>query len=455
MNKGKLQIRKSKKYHFSFKWAFIITIMVIGAQSEEYKFKHNLDEYVKYALEHNPMIDAAGQMIVMEQEEKHLKRQIPDPTVMVMFMDELDNDAFGPGKFTVSQMFPWPGKIKAKGLVADKTILSMEFNKKDKEIMLAFNVRKAYVSLYTVGKKIEYSKQSLELLKHMESVMLSKYASAMGSQMSLLKLQVMMAMVENMIINMEEMGNKIRYMLEAMLNTSAARDFPFPDTLPQLVVPKNFENVREISLLNNPLILKQQEHVKEAEAMVNMAKQMYAPNFMASVTYSRAEYDMSNMGAMMPLMPGAHMHAPDGTVMPMYKEQVELKGGVGFGLSLVAPIWFGINKARLNKARAMFAAQKAKLKKEENDLSKDIGVFLTELDDAKRQIALLENVMVPKASQALELVTEMYKIGNSSILEFLDAEKTLLDLQIQMVDQLKRREITAAEIFICCLANVK
>lgn len=455
MQKITIQNRKTKKYFFPLLLLSITAFLVIRVYAEEYKFKHNLDEYIRYALEHNPMIEAAGQMIVMKQEEKHLTRQIPDPNVMVMFMDELDNDEFGLGKVTVSQMFPWPGKLRAKGLVADKTISTMEFNKKDKEIMLTFNVRKAYVSLYTVGKKIEYSKQSLELLKQMESVMLSKYASAMGSQMALLKLQVMMAMVENMIINMEEMGNKIRYMLEAMLNTPAARDFPFPDTLPRLKVPENLEDVREIALLNNPIILKHHEQVEEAEAMIHMAKQMYAPNFMVSVTYSRAEYDMSNMMAMMPPMQG-HMHDDQGMVMPMpTPEPEELKGGFSYGASVVVPIWFGINKARVNKARAMLAAEKAMLHKEENSIAKDAGVFLAELDDADRQIALLDNVLIPKARQALELVTEMYKIGNSSILDFLHAEKTLLDLQIKKVDQLKRREITAAEIVICCLANIK
>lgn len=445
MQKVTIQNRKTKKHFFPLLLFSITTFLVIQVYAEEYKFKHTLDEYIIYALEHNPMISAADEMINMKQEEKHLTRKIPDPKVMAMFMEEMDADAFGLGKVTVSQMFPWPGKLAAKRRVADKTITTMEFNKKDKEVMLVFNVRKAYVSLYTVGKKIEYTKQSLELLKQMESVMLVKYASAMGSQMALLKLQVKMAMIENMIINMEDMGKKIRYMLEAMLNTPAARDFPFPDTLPQLKVPKQEEDVREIAILNNPLVLKHREQVKEAEAMVNMAKQMYAPNFMVSGTYSRAEYDMSNMMAMM-AMP---MVDDMGMVMP--KE--ELKGGFGFSVGLVMPIWFGINKARVNKARSMLAAEQAKLKKEELVISKEASMFLTELDDAERQIALLDNVLIPKARQTLELVTEMYKIGNSSILDFLHAEKTLLDLQIQKVDQLKRREITAAEIVICCLAK--
>ncbi len=445
MLKKILLIRYNKGCYFYCTCFIMIFVLIQWVKGEEYVFKHNLDEYIRYALEHNPMIDAAGEMITMEKEEKHLTRKIPDPKVMAMFMEEMDADAFGLGKVTVSQMFPWPGKLAAKKRVADKTISTMEFNKKDREVMIVFNVRKAYVSLYTVGKKIEYSKQSLELLKQMESVMLAKYASAMGSQMALLKLQVKMAMIENMIINMEEMGKKIRYMLEAMLNTPAARDFPFPDTLPLLKVPRQEEDVREIAILNNPLVLKHREQVKEAEAMVHMAKQMYAPNFMVSGTYSRAEYDMSNMMAMMA------MPMVDDQGMAMPKE--ELKGGFGFSLGLVMPIWFGINKAKVNKARSMLAAEQAKLKNEELIIAKDASVFLTELDDAERQIALLDNVLIPKARQTLELVTEMYTIGNSSILDFLDAEKMLLDLNIKRVDQLKRREITAAEIVICCLAN--
>jgi outer membrane protein TolC len=201
-------------------------------------------------------------------------------------------------------------------------------------------------------------------------------------------------------------------------------------------VPRSVEEVREIALMNNPLVLKHREQVNEAEAMIAMSRQMNAPNFMISGTYSRAEYDMSNMMAMM---------------MPMPME--ELKGGFSFGAGIVVPVWFGVNKARVKKARSMLAAEKAKLEKEELSLVKDAAVYLAELDDAERQIDLLDKVLIPKARQTLELVTETYTSGKSSILDFLDAEKTLLDLQIKRVDQVKRREITAAEIVICCLAK--
>ncbi len=418
-----------------YKWSVCILLLSLSgaAFGEEYEFKHSLDEYIHYALEHNPMMHAAEKMIDMKRQEKVLTRTIPNPTVTGMFMPTSDDSLFGFGKVSVSQMIPWPGKLKKKRLAAESSISVMEMSKKDKEVMLVNKVRTAYVSLYTVGKKIEYTKMSLALLKQMESVMLSKYATAMGSQMALLKLQTKMAVVENMIINMEEMGEIIRFKMEALLNTPHARKFPYPDSLPRLVVPRDEDNVREIALISNPVVLLHQEKVKEAKSMVNAAKQVKTPDIMVSGSYTRTDYVM-RMASMTP-------------------SDEDLKGEWSAGLSVVLPIWVKTNRAKVSKAREMLAVEKNMLKQEELILAKDASVYLAELKEAERQIALLDNVLIPKAKQTLELVSEMYTIGNSSILDFLDADKMLLDLQIQRVEQVKKRELYAAEIVICCLAK--
>lgn len=423
-----------KIFTISNKLCFLLLILTSGIFAKEKVFEHTLDKYINYALEHNPMLNAAEKMIDVKKQDKLLARTLPNPSIKAMFMPTNDDSLFGFGKITLSQMIPWPGIFKKKRFVVDNSISVLKMSKKDKEVMLVNNVRTAYVSLYTIGKKIEYINASLDLLKQMESVMLSKYASATGSQMALLKLQTKMAVVENNIINMKEMGDIVRFKMEAMLNTGKAREFPYPDTLPLLTVPRNEEEVREIALVSNPLVMLHREKVKEAKSKIELAKQVKAPGFMISGSYTRSDYVMRMAGS---------MGDTDGNP----------KGEWTAGLSIVLPLWAKTNKAKVKKAHEMYAVEQNMLKQEELNLTMDASVYLNELNNAERQIALLDNVLIVKAKQTLELVSEMYIIGKSSILDFLDADKMLLDLQIKRVEQVKRRELFAAEIVICCLAN--
>lgn len=411
----------------------LLLLSVNNVFGDEFTLEHTLDNYIKFALDNNSMLNAAHKMINVKKYDKILAKKIPNPSVMGMVMPTNDDSRYGFGKATVSQMFPYPGKLTAKRNVAQKSVEVLEMGKKYKEIMLVNNVRTAYVSLYTIGKKIEYTKISLGLLAKMESVMLSKYASAMGSQMALLKLQTKMAIIENQIINMEEKGNVIRFKMESMLNSSSARDFPYPDTLPPLEVPRDYKTVRDISLVSNPLILKHKKRVNEAESMIKAAKQVFAPDLMISGSFTRAEFAMG--------------------MAPKMEDMSGMKGEWSAGFSVLLPIWAKTNKAKIDKAREMLNVEKSMLKQEELNLARDASVFLTELEDTERQINLLDNVLIPKAKQTLELVSQMYKIGQTSILDFLDSDKMLLDLQIKRVEYVKKRELLAAEIVICCLAR--
>lgn len=411
----------------------LILISISSSIGEEFTLEHSIENYIKYAIKNNPMIHAADKMIDAKMHDKTISKKIPNPSIMGMIMPTNDDSRYGFGKATISQMIPFPSKLTSKSKVAQKSVDVLELSKKHKELILANNVRGAYVNLYTIGKKIEYTKMSLELLVQMESVLLSKYASAMGSQMALLKLQTKMALLENEIINMEEKGKIIRFKMEAMLNTSAARKFPYPDTLKSISIPYEDDKIREVSLLNNPLILHKKEKVNEAKLMEKASKQVYTPNFMVSGSFTRAEFTMgmtSQMGNMS-----------------------DMKGEWSAGFSLILPIWAKTNNAQISKAQEMLNVEKQMLKHEELNLSKEASIFLAELEDAKRQIKLLDNVLIPKAKQTLELVSEMYKIGQISILDFLDADKMLLDLQIKRIDYVKKREIYAADILITCLGQ--
>jgi outer membrane protein TolC len=211
-------------------------------------------------------------------------------------------------------------------------------------------------------------KQSLELLKQMESVMLSAYTAAVGSQSGLLKLQVKMVRVENKIISLKEEGKIIRFKLEELLNTKAALQFPYPKELPELKTLENISEIKKITLKNNTEVLMQKGEVKVAKTGVYAAEQIYSPDFVITASYTSPKFK--------------------GTRFVNSGESGEWSAMV----SLSLPIWYKNSKAKANEAKQRLAAETKKLRKEESVAVRKVMVLNVKLEDMERQIGLFHGI---------------------------------------------------------------
>ena len=400
--------------------------------AKEYQFTHTVEDYINYALAHNPALHSADHMIEMTKEQRKVSTAIPDPSISLEYMDKMISEkGVTVAKVSISQKIPWFRKLSAKRTVVEKTVMKLDHTKSNIKIQLVYNVREAYVSLYAVGQKIFYMKRSLDLLKQMESVMLSAYAAAVGSQSALLKLQVKMALAENKILSLEEEGRIIRYILEELLNTKAALQFPYPEELPKLKVVTDISEIKNSALMNNTNVLIQKGSVEEAKANVTAAAQIYSPDFSVSASYTSPKFT--------------------GTKFVNFGELGEWSAM----LSLSLPVWHKNNRAKVNEAKQHLASEEEKLVKEELSAVRGGMVHHVKLEDMERQIKLFQNVLIPKAKQTVILLQEKYTIQKGSVLDFLDAEKILMDLEMELVDMEKKRELYAAEIIIRSIGRYK
>lgn len=94
----------------------------------------------------------------------------------------------------------------------------------------------------------------------------------------------------------------------------------------------------------------------------------------------------------------------------------------------------------------MSALAHARLEQTGNAVTASALALLERLADAERTIVLYKEVLVPKAEQTLGLVETDYRNAEATILDLIDAQRVLLDLQVELAVQLARREIVAAEI---------
>jgi outer membrane protein, heavy metal efflux system len=404
----------------------LLSIFIIYAEHGEKQASPSsaiLGLYIKRAMERNPQLVARRHMVAADSLKISTVVALPDPTVGfgVSTNPEMGTKI---GKYAIAQTIPWPGKtISDRRAARSDYHASIQMNK-DLETDILLKVRVAYGKLYTMNSMIALQEQSLGLLKRLETTALADYATSMQTQASVLKIQLEMAVTEDKINRFRVEANIARDDLAALLDTLPGV-LPDPDTLPRLRVPLSLEEARKIAMDLNPEVKAARFEAQAAEYRLASARSLFVPDIMLSAEYT----------------------TPAGAAMS--------GGGKGWmfipGISL--PLWPWSKIAEVKMAKSMAAFKTSTIDAEKNELAAESSMLFREYHDAVRQIDLLDSILIPKAKQTLTVVESSYRNAKSTLMDYIDSQRMLLDLEMQRVTQEERRERMAAEIVICCLAK--
>ncbi|MBD3345299.1 MAG: hypothetical protein GF401_09580 [Chitinivibrionales bacterium] len=400
---------------------FMLMSQVFSQISSAESEKHGLGYYIDLAFKNNPEMHAMKNAVDAAGHGVQAAFDMPDP---VLGIHTGMTDFSHPTKFVLSQTIPWPGTLMAQKREARSLHYQRKAEYKDAVNDLIFMIRKTWGELYETGRTIELTRQSLKLLEQAESVLLAKYSVNQAFAGDLLKLQLEMAVLEDDIRQMRTEADNIRNRFGILIDSSNL-SIPFPDSIPSLSVPDDPATVVQIALEQNPEIVAYEYALEVKDALVDAAKSRYRPSLVLS-----ADYETNKM------INGVSVDD-------------DLMAGIGISL----PIWLSQKKGKLQQARSLQKVAANELKQAENELAAEARIYLNTHNDAVRRIELLDNVLIPKAEQTLSVIEEGYRNNTMSILDFLDAQRTLLDLEIEKVSRIELKEMIAGEIVICCLAE--
>jgi cobalt-zinc-cadmium efflux system outer membrane protein len=109
-------------------------------------------------------------------------------------------------------------------------------------------------------------------------------------------------------------------------------------------------------------------------------------------------------------------------------------------------------RAGIDEARASLRAAQAALRLRRDELGAQIALQLFLARDSDRQLSLLEEVLLPRARDVVNAIEAAYATGGSSFLELLDAQRSLLALELASAElQVSRARAVAALEALCAL----
>jgi outer membrane protein TolC len=369
-----------------------------------------LGDFLTYAMFNHPQVEANYYDWAASIERITIERSLPDP--------KLTFEAYIAGTITsimpgLMADIPGPGKLSARAGVAAAESEGKYFTFEASVLQTAFEVKKSYYQLYFLDEKIRVDRQTLQLLSSLEQIARAQNEVGKATLQDVLRAQIEDEKLRTEIGNLQDSRRSLMAQFKGALGLADKEsDPPLPTAFLSTPLDLTGEQLFDTALARNPQLKAMEAEVRRAEASLRVAHKERVPDFTAG-----GEVDVKA--------------AP-----VVWNPQ----------LSMTLPIWRDKIAAEIAEAQANKRAAEARLSAQQISLAVDFAEKTYMYREADRNLRLLQDRLLPRAQQSLEIARAAYLSGQLDFLNVIDAERTLLEFQLQRVDAQTQRELSLAEL---------
>ena len=369
----------------------------------------SLDEFLRFAMLNQPQIEAKYDDWMASVERITVERSLPDPKLTFQAYIQNTLTSLMPG---LMQEFPGPGKRAAAARVASAESRAKYFQFESAVLQAAFDVKRAYYNLHFLDKRIYINRETLALLADLEKSARAQNSVGKVTLQDVYRAQIEKDQLKTEVANLEDSRHPLLAQFKAVLGlTRDQPDPPVPAAFSATSLDLNADDILATAFARNPRLKAMEADVRTAEASVAVARKSRVPDF--------------SVGLM-----------AEGYTPPFYWPQG----------STSLPIWRDKIAAQIAAAQAGKRAAEARLTSEQIGVTVDFAMRAYDYRETTRNLALLENQLIPKARQSLEIARAGYLSGRIDFFNLMDAQRAWLNFQLQEVQERTRREIILADL---------
>ncbi|HUV11988.1 MAG TPA: TolC family protein [Acidobacteriota bacterium] len=368
-----------------------------------------LQEYIRFALAENPGLQAAFSRYRASLQRIPQMKALPDPALTFTQFLRSPETRVGPQSniISVSQKFPWFGKLDLKSQVAAREAAALYQLFEGQEREIAAQVKIAFYELAYVDRAVSVLEEEESLLSHYETLAQARYSQGSGLQQGAIKIQAEITL----ILDRLKLLNQQRESLVSRLNTLMNRP---PEQSIGLVrdirLPEVELNLKELYTLgeeNRQELKATLARIEKSERSVELAKKDYWPDVSLSAGFINVGERGDPAGILVP--------PPDNG-----------KNAFSIGVGINIPIWRDKYHAGVLQATEEAIAERRSYRALQNEMDFSIRDQFVRLQTLEEQLDLYDKVLLTQAREALRSTEAAYETGQLSILELLDSERFLL-----------------------------
>lgn len=381
-----------------------------------------LNVLVDEVIQRNPNLDATRLRIQAAHEVVHRVQVLDDPQVMIT-SDQ--NKFHKTSDFTpmidyeISQMIPFPGKLRLKGEIAKQVMLQQQSIKITTYRELIRQTKLLYYQLYTNAVSIRINTDNSGLVNALIEDSMALYRSGKGEYVDTIKMQLELQMLEEQRLMLESEKVMFKSMINALLNRSPNEALGDPIASFTKPFQLSYIQAESIALTSRSELHRMKAMVKEQEKIAQLARRNYYPDFEVGVAYERMNNNFDG-------------HVDDAI---MFK--------VGFNL----PIWIPEKQAReVHEACANAFANKKELEGMKAMISGKLKELFAKLKSTDDKISLYRDGILPKVKEAFSALLSSFRSGKGQFVLLLDTWRQAFNAELEYERFLSEREIILAEL---------
>lgn len=210
-----------------------IAILIATLLFSSLSFAQTLDDYFKIAAENNPGLQAVYKEYEASLQKMPQVSTLPDPTFSFGYFFSPVETRVGPQqtKFSLTQMFPWFGTLKAQGNVAALMAEAKFQNFIDARNRLYFQVASAYYPLYELKDFVRIEQENISILESYKTIATQKFKNGTGTMVDVLRVDIMLKDAQTNLSILRDKEKPLLTTFNKLLNRSETELVLISDTL--------------------------------------------------------------------------------------------------------------------------------------------------------------------------------------------------------------------------------
>jgi cobalt-zinc-cadmium efflux system outer membrane protein len=372
------------------------------------------------ALKNNPEILMFQKKVESADEKKTVAAAMPDPKIGYMVQNVGAPFTWSVGQVDMSlqgvifsQEIPFPGKLGTKGRAAGRMADQQHDALLAARLRIVKNLRNAYYDYYLAFKSAEILDQTKELMKNIERIAETRYATGQGMQQDVIRAQLEITMLLDRLAEEELKKEKQASQINSLVGRNPLAPLGKPTALPNTVTVANLDQLAEMALSHSPVLETKKQKVEQNREELSLSRREYLPDMtLSGGWFKRGE-------------------KPD-----VWQASVMFR----------IPLYFWNKAAGVDAAKAEVSAARYEYDAERLATLARVRDLAAAIDTSQHHLHLYESGIIPQAKLALQSATTNYQVGKAGFPSLLESESMLLKYQLMEQAELVNLNKTKSQL---------
>jgi cobalt-zinc-cadmium efflux system outer membrane protein len=384
----------------------------------------NLDQLIEEAGLNNPEILAAKMKWEVFKEKVPQARALPDPMLGFGIVSLPTNFSFREEDMTmkeisVSQMFPFYGKRKLMGEMAEKEAESVYNEIQERVNRVVRDVKTAYYDLSHVYRTTEVVEENKRILEDFARIAEIRYTVGGGIQQDMLKAHVGISKMADELIMLNQRKRSLEAKLNALLDRPPGNSVGKPEEVTFQQISYTVEELQEMAGGINPVLAGMKKMIEAREKAYDLARREYYPDITFKFAYGQRD------------------NSPDMSRRDMLTGMMELN----------IPVFYKSKQDRkLAESKAEIANLEAQYRGMKNEILFMVADMVAMIRQRGKQYALYSTEIIPIAKLQVSSAMNGYQVGKVDFMTPFESQMSLYRYELEYHGTITEFEKSVADL---------